>query len=305
MKFVGLFKGEFKILENLDVAGLRELNPDFMWLDADKVDIATEKALQELYGISSISEFGFPSITTNSIYDLVRVNYFKVGSKQEIQIFISKKFVITVHTGQDEVCDESMASVNEMLVSGAMDSGSILRGIFSTVVEKHAEHLQAVQNSQHELNQRLKQGISNVSYLTQLNNNSHETRKVFYDTRSQLADIVLKAVNLKGVSNPEAFADLYSKMNELTKGADYFTGVVSQYINTLIPYMWNQLSAVKKISTGLALMSLFFALSALYPIFLPYGIPGIGIENFYIVLTIMALGVMAFFASQKKMTFKI
>jgi Mg2+ and Co2+ transporter CorA len=305
MKFAGTVKGNFKLIEDLTPDQLKELEPDFMWLDVDRVDPPTETTLKEIYGIESISSFGFPSIISYGNYDLIRINYFEELSNNELLVIVSEKYVITVHQGTDSVSDEAMASVNEMMVSGGLNTGTILRNIFSTVLERHAVHLQKVQNVLHGMDQKLRAGVSDVSRLTQLNANVQETKKVFYATRDQLADLIIQNISVKGIDDPQEFSDLYIKMNEMSRAADYFTTVIDKYMNALIASTWDHMNSTKKMSTGLALMSIFFGAAAIFRIFFPLNVPIIGMDSIYFVIAIMIAGVIAFIVAQRTSKFTL
>lgn len=302
MKFVGLFNGEFKIIEDLDWPQLEKLKPDFMWLDVNRIDPASETALKKLYGISSLTDIGFSPITPLPGYDLLRVSYFEQGSRRDFKIFASEKFVITAHEGIDAISEETMASVNEMLVSGGLNTESVLKGIFSTVIEKHATQLQNFQNITRNISLKLKEGLSDTSYITQLSESSHETQKVFYRTKAQLLDIALGIYSVRGVKDSNSFASLYSRMDELSGGSDYFAGIANQYSSALLSYTWDRLKTIKRTSSGIALLSFFFALAAIFPIFFPNGLSGI--DTIYIIFGLIAAGGIALLAEQRGLVFR-
>lgn len=304
MKYIGLTRGKFKILEDADPSQLSELSADFAWADIDRLDTKAEFALKELYGVDSLTQFGFPAIIQHDKYDLVIVNYYSAEQvKRELEVFVTERMVITVHQGQDRVCDEAMASVNEMMVSGGFNSGGVLESIFNGVIEKHAEHMQVMQEALRSITPQLKGGTARVDYITKLNNDSHELLRVFSDTRAQIADIILRAVPVKGVRSPESFITLYSQMNALVRIADDFSETVDGYTNSLLPIIWNQISKVKSIAEGVSALSLSVAIAVLFKSFYPdtfYGLPSI-----YIMVGILALGVIGMTAAQRKAKFKL
>jgi|GEM_PF-1830249 len=304
MKFVGLFNGEFKIIEDIEPEKLEGLKADFAWIDVDKIDSKTEMVLKRLYEVKSLSQFGFPTIIPHGAYDLVFMNYFENLTKKDLQIMMSDHFVITVHQGGDSVCDETMASLNEMLVSGNFTSEMILQGLIVTLLERHNRHLRAIQESLRNINLQMKKGLSDPTHLFQLNKDVRSMVRVFYATKSQLADIVLKAIDVKGVQSPEGMAFLYAKMSVLTTGADGLSEIIDDYINGLMPFMWKQMNRTKSISIGVAIFSLGLASAALFTYFFPDGL--FGIDTLYLVTGIIVIiTLLAVVELQKKPRFTL
>jgi len=304
MKYIGLTKGNFKILEDADPSQLSQLSAEFAWADMDRIDTKAELALKDLYGVESLSEFGFPAIIQHEKYDLVIVNYYTPEQvKRELEVFVTERMVITVHQGSDPVCDEAMASINEMMVSGSFNSGGVLEGIFNGVIEKHAGHMQVMQEYLRNVAPQLKKGMAKVDHITKLNNDSHELLRVFSDTRAQIADIILRAVPVKGVKSPESFVTLYSQMNSLVRIADDFAETVDGYTNSLLPIVWNQIGKVKAIAEGFSVLSLCVAAAALFNSYYP--ITFMDIPSYYVVAGIAAIGLIGLIIAQRRTTFKL
>lgn len=302
MKFVGLSQGEFKILEDVGPEQLEKLQADFAWIDIGRMDPKTELTVRKLYGIKSLSESGFPAIVQYGSYDLVLANYFAQQARQEIQVFLSDKFVITVHRGPDPVCDETMAAVNEMLVSGGFGSGTVLHSLLGRVLERHEERLRALQGSLRSLDLQMRKGISKVEYLSELSENSKELQRVFHDTRSQIADIVLGAVVVKGVKEPERFSDLYNRAGDISRRLDEFSAAVDRDMSDLTSSLWKQLGRVKGVALGISIFALSLAVAALAYLFFPEGL--LDLEPLLLVLIIIALGAVGMIAAQRRMKFK-
>ncbi len=288
MKFVGLFGGEFKILEDVSPEKISDLESDFSWIDIDRLDPQTEVALKKKYGVKSINESGFPAITRYDGYDLVLVNYFENLSKKELQILISEKFIITLHQGADSVCDETMASLNEMLISGNFNSDMVFHGLMVTLVKRHADHLRALHASLRTMNNQLRQGLTELAYLFQLNRAANQLNRVFYANKFQLMDIVLGAIELKGLHDPGSLSYLYEKMNSLVKGAEGFSELTDIYVNSAVPFIWDQLNRTRRMATGVGMFAASLAASALFYIFAPPNL--LEMDNMFIVAGIVALG---------------
>ncbi len=287
MRFIGMFSGEVKILEDIKPEKLEELKADFAWIDVDRIDSKTAMVLKKLYGIKSLDEFGFPTIVQHGEYDLILVNYFHNLTKKELQILMSEKFVITVHRGEDIVCNETMASLNEMLVSANFNSEMIFQGLMVSLIEHHELHLRELQKSLRSVTMEMKTGLTEPFHLFRLNHDAKDMVRVFYATKSQLGDIVLKAVEIKGIQNPQNAAFLYAKMGILTTGADSFSEIIDEHINNLMSFMWDQMVRAKSVSVGMAIFSLALAGAALFYAFFPQDL--FGINTFYIAAGIIVV----------------
>jgi len=302
MKFVGLFKGEFKILDNIDPSQLEQHDTDFAWIDIDRIDAKTQLALKKL-GLASVGQFGLPIIYSNPNYDFIRINYFEEQTKRELEVYMFDKYFITVHQGKDSVCEEAMASVNEMLVSGEFNAQKVLHDLFSVVIGRHELHIKTIQESLRSIELQLKKGISNVTYLSQLSRDSKEILLVFEGTKSQLADIVLKAVSIRGLDNPDQFSDLYGRVNNLLGEAEAFSDISNQYINELISFMWGQLTKVRSFAIGLAMLAVFIGVAALFFQLFPETF--LGIDSIFVVIFLLVMGGLGLVAAQRSLEFTL
>jgi hypothetical protein len=302
MKFIGLLGGEFKILDNVSPTELEELKSDFSWIDIGRIDPKTELTLKSLYGIENLGNFDFPTITQQHDYDTIVIPYFEDLSLRYLKIILSTSSVITVHQGSNSVCDEAMASVNEMIVSGNFNPEAVLLELLTTVVERQAAHLHTTQDSLRTINAQLKDGLSDLSYLAQLNKSAKEIKSSFYDFRAELADIVTQTITVKGLNDPKKFADLYGRMNLLCRGADDFSEIINGYLSDVLPVIWTGLSRMKGISMGLSAFSLFIALAAFATVLFPDGLLGINIVYISLAFLLAGLASLAIFQRPAKFT---
>lgn len=304
MKLVGQFDGKYKVIDSLDKSQLKALDPDFAWVDIDSADPKVGGLLTDLFDIRSFDEFGFPTIMSSEGYDTVVLNYYERQVKHEVLVFVLDKYVLTVHPGRDSVCDEVMATVDEMLVSGRFNSETILYGLLAVVVERHATQMDVLAETLRSLNLQLKNGITNVTYLSQLNIDTSEIERVFYDTRSQIGDILLSTVPLRNISDTSIFLSLYSQMNLLFRSADDYSQFLEQYNDRLIPSMWNNINRIRTISMGLAIFAMTISLAAIFYIFFPNTV--FGIESIYVFFGILVFGgILSLIPAQKKTRFKL
>ncbi len=302
MKFVGLLGGDFKIVDDLKPEQLGELKADFAWIDIDNPDVRTEAALKEHYGIKEILDSPPPGITKSKSYDRIVLSYYVDMSPRKLQIFVSGSFIITAHRGDDPVCEEAMAALNEMLVSGKLNADSILGQLFITVVRRHAEHLRAIRGSLRSIDSQAKSGTSDVKPFFQLSRDSREMAHVFHATKDVMGDICLKATSIRGLKNPKELSPLYSKMDVLIEGANSFSESVDEYTTQILPFMWGQMSRVKSRALGVSIFSLFVAGAALVYLLSPEEV--FGLEKLFLSLGTLAVGGLAFLILQRKTKFR-
>jgi hypothetical protein len=304
MKLVAMSGGEFRVLDDFDLAKLSEIKLDFFWVDIDKEDPATTLALKSLYGVESINPPGYPLISRHYKYDLIAVDYYAELTKKELQILLADKCVITIHQGPDEVCNEVIASINEMLVSGGLNSESVLLGIFSSILRYHNQRVRVAQESLRNMDLSLKVGVTNAMSLSQLNGSLKEMSRVIYSTHSLLADIMLKTVPLRGIKDPMIFSDVYSALGGVSKLADYLSEMADGYAQQLTPFVWNQLISIKRSALGLSLLAISISAAAIFNMLFPNALLGIGIDNIYITIAFIAVGALGFVAAQGSPRFK-
>lgn len=304
MKFIGKVKGELKILSDVDESQLPGLISDFCWIEIDRIDPATELAMKNVFGILSLSESGHPTITQHDKYDLILLNYYHGHSKRELQVMLTNKCIITAHSGQDPVCEEVTASLDQMLMSGGLNIDAILYSIFEALVRMDVEQLRVAQEALKSLDAQMRSGVTGIAHISQLSRDFRELRRIFYDTQGQLADIISKTIPLKGVRDTAQFAYQYSRMKSLSKLANDLLEILEDYTSELLPDVWAQMSSTKRTAVGLAVLSLFIGWAALFMVFFSGGFLGLPVEPAYFALMLVALGFVGLALAQSKPKFK-
>jgi len=305
MKFIGKVKGELKILSEVDESQLQKLLTDFCWIDIDRIDPVTELAMKNLFGIISLNESGHPTITPHDKYDLVLLNYYYQQTKRELQVMLTSKCIITAHSGSDPACDEVTASLDQMLMSGALNIDGVLYGLFEAIVRLSVDRLRGAQEAIRTLELQMKSGITSIQHLSQLNRDFRELRRVFYETEGQMADIISKTIPLRGVGDTAQFTFPYSRMKSLSKIANDLLEILDDYSSDLLPEMWAQISRTKRTALGLSILSLFVGASALFMTMFKSGFPGVPIAPEFIALGLLAIGMIGLAAAQTKPKFRV
>ena len=244
-----------------------------------------------------------PVILHHDKYDLIVLNYYADTNKRVLQILLADDRMITLHSGADPACEEVMASVNEMLMSGGLDHESITWGIFTAVLERDTAHLHSLEEVLRNTDAQLRRGVSNIARIPKLASESIALRLALYETRGQIEEIALGITPVRGLESQKRFKDLYNSIDTLSAIADGFSEGVDHYSEALLPSIWKQVSRAKSISVGLSIMSLAMAGSALFYLFFPDGL--FGVKALYIMLGIIALGLLGMVAAQRGMKFKI
>jgi hypothetical protein len=291
MKFIGLFGGEFKILEDLEASQLEGLQPDFAWIDVDGLDAQTDLFFKQQFSIENTSGFGFPIISSTNSYDKLSLIYYDDLSKRELLVFVLDKYIITLHSGADPICDGNMASLNEMLVSGDFNKGMVLAGLFTMVLERHKEHLKTLNEAMRKIESNLNQGIKDISHVSNFRKQTRATRDVFAETRDQIADIALGVSPIRGMSDRSVFTSLFNKANMLAEASTELEELSESYIDELLPFMWRKLNSVKANSLMLSIVAIFIAASASFYFLFPDGL--FGIDRIFLSAGIFLMGIVA------------
>ncbi len=303
MKLFSVSKGNLQVLEDIEPDRLASAKGDFVWADLDKIDTPTESILKELYGVEGLADLRLPAILRHDKYDLIVLNYFSEMNKRVLQILLMDDRMITLHSGADPACEEVMASVNEMLMSGGLDHESVVWGIFTAVLAKDTAHLHSLEEVMRNTDAQLRKGIRNIVRIPKLASESVALRLALYETRGQIEEISLGITPLRGLESQKRFKELYNSIDTLSALADGFSESVDHYSEALLPSIWKQVSRAKSIAVGLSIMSLAMAGSALFYLFFPDGL--FGVKALYIMLGIIALGALGMVAAQRGMKFKV
>ncbi len=301
MKFVGLSKGEFKIFEEFDPAQLSSLKADFFWLDADSLDPRTLVAIKKCCGVEGLEE-SVSGVSRRGKYDLLTIEYYAPAWTQ-VRVAVSEGFIITAHSGLDAVCEEAMASVNEMIVGGGLDSGSVLTYLLASALDKDAAYLKSFQMSVKGMDGSLKSGVRDLRRLANANDDARAVRRVLSSARSQAADIVIGTSPVMGVKPTEALVDVYNRANELSRGADDIYTIVSGYMNSMVIAAWSQAGKSQSLALGLFSLSISVGGAALFYMLFPDGL--YGFDRLAIMAGIVGLGAIGLIAAQRKPKFRI
>ncbi|MBN2518600.1 MAG: hypothetical protein JXB14_07145, partial [Candidatus Altiarchaeota archaeon] len=128
MKIVGVLGRDLRIVDGVTEDKIPQLKDkfDFLWLDIERLDSKEYKIAQEVFGFQAPEEGSYPIAITSEFYDTVVLNYYDNLYRRDFIVYYSKSFLITVHQGPSSAVEEAMASLNEMLVMGNLNSETIL-----------------------------------------------------------------------------------------------------------------------------------------------------------------------------------
>lgn len=303
MKFIGLYKGETQMLEDVDPSKLKDMKSDFSWIDADKIDPKTESAIQNLCGIPSLNDFNLPVIVPHGECTVIVIKYYSERVRHSVSVIVSKERVITIHPGTDAVCEEVMASVTEMLVSGDFNSGTVLRGLFAAAIEHDTEYLRSVQESLRNVEVQMRAGVTNITQIPQMMKDSGGIQRTLNETKDQISEILLGVAQVSGTTNAKAFYDVYDSANALSALAGEFSEAVAAYESELLLSIWKNIGKARRIALGLPILSISLSIAALFYVLFP--LEKFGVPSLYITLGIAVVGAfLAVASSSRKMKFK-
>jgi Mg2+ and Co2+ transporter CorA len=305
MKLMGLSKGRLEVLEGIDPLKLRDYKADFAWADGDRLDSRTGAAMKELYGISSLSEYDLPAIIPQDRCTLIVISYYQNISRKSVQVIAAGNVLVTLHGGPDPVCDEVMASVNEMMVAGNFSASEVLYQLFSAAIARYAEYIRQMRQLMRNVGLQARSGgVSDLRYLFKLIRDSKALSAELEDTRQQISEIALRLAPLSIVKDPERFKDLYAGAHVLSALAEELSDEVALYEKELLLAVWLQMNRTRTITAGAVTFSLFAVAAAIFHIFVDQ--PVMGFAPSYFIAGLLLLGaITAIITMQFSVKFKL
>ncbi len=269
MRYIALESGKYRVLEDVNLADLKS-QPQFFWLDVDRIDPATEAALKRRYGIE-LEPLSYPHITTHPDYDLLVLNYYQNLEKRNLQLFVSDNHIITVHSGSDPLCDELVALLDEVLVSSSFNTEGLLYRVLSIAIDHNSDHLKSLQSSMADLEAELKSGVreDEILRIVQLRRDVEEAATVFSELRQHLSGLQAGSVTLHGVKAGSNLLDLYLASSLLVSGISEIQVIIEHYLDAFLVYYSRRISSIRRIVLPLSTLSVFAAFSSLLYLYLP------------------------------------
>jgi Mg2+ and Co2+ transporter CorA len=299
MKLCAVSGREFRIMEDVgpDFISKAKEEFDFLWLDVDSITPQNEKLLKDVFVIGGL---GGPQVDVTGDYNLLLLNYYDNYIKKEIQAYFSDRFIVTVHQGPDSVCDEVLASLNEMMLSGKPTSDRLIYGLFQGILEKDQQQLASLDNGLRGLLNQIRAGQVDLARTFAFKDNIRGLGRTVDETRSQLSDISLGAAPLQFIKDPDIFKAHYTQFAALSRGIGDLQEVSEGLMEKSISSLWRVLSGTRRIAGGLSFLSLALASAVLYLVLCPKDL--FGIPSLYIFPLIVVVGLVGFLLMQRRIS---
>jgi Mg2+ and Co2+ transporter CorA len=282
MKFVGISGKEFKILEDINLEKLAEIKDqfDFSWIDIDRLDQKSKKFFYEAYGIKDMDEGGLPRYEPSEDYDLIVLNYYGDHVRKEQQVFVSQKFIITAHPGNSPSCDKTLASLDELLISGSMSPERVLYEIILGVIECNEQSLRFYEQNVEQLASNSANLSTTLNKILLLARDVEELLDVLTRTQELIRDLASPSLVSENVNKPEYFRLLYFQSQKQTSRIEELKSTTDTFVNSTIPSIWSSVSNSNRALVGVAYTALGLAAASLFLYFFPDDI--LDIKSIYV-----------------------
>jgi hypothetical protein len=155
--------------------------------------------------------------------------------------------------------------MNEMIVSGEFNAGTVLKELFSASIARYVEYVKQMRELLRNVGVQVKsKGMKNLGYLFKLIKDTKELSAELYETKQQISEIALGLAPVKGVKETESFKQLYSSAHLLSALASELSDDISSYEANLMLAMWKNLNKTKIAATGLSIFAIAIGAAALF-----------------------------------------
>ena len=296
MKLVGVAGREFKVVEDVDPEKLSDLQGslDFIWVDMESANQRNEKLARDLFGIESLQEGGYPRGIFGKDHDFLLLDYYERLVLKELLVFYSGSFILTVHTGPCSLCDEAIASLNELMISGGLNAAGILYQILSGVLESLSGEITLSEDTVRTLTYEIKETGTDLKRIVALYNGVKRLDRVVSKTR----DLIFVTPQESGfIDKPGLFRALYSQAVEQTERTGELFEGLDNLFKTAVPHLFSSMLTQRKALGGLSILAIALGAAALAMSFFPDGL--FGLPPMTMILAILALGIIGFFVYQR------
>jgi len=296
MKLIGIAGGAFKVVDDVDPSKLIDLKGslDFLWLDMDSANQPNTKLARDLFGIKDLQESGFPRVVFEQGYDMLILDYYERLVRKELLIYYSDFFILTVHTGPCKVCDEAVAALNELMVSGKLSSGGILFELITGVQSSINDEILLAEDTVRNLTYQIKEGGGDLNKVVALYNGVKHLNMVVSHTKDLILVVEQESSFIK---DKTPFKTLYSlAVGQYERTVELFDGLDDLYKDA-IPSTLSHMLAQRKALGSLSIIALTLASAAIALIFLPGGL--FGLSAMTMAMVIIGLGILLSFVYQR------
>ncbi|MBN2517320.1 MAG: hypothetical protein JXB14_00585 [Candidatus Altiarchaeota archaeon] len=299
MKLCAVSGKEFRIMEDVgpDLISKAKDEFDFLWLDVESISPQNEKLLKDVF---VIDRSGGPRVDITGDYNILLLGYYDDYIRKEIQVYFSDSFTVTVHQGPDGVCDEVLASMNEMMLSGRPTSERLIYGFFQGALEKDQQQLASLDSGFRGLVSQIRAGQVDLGRMFAFKDKIRGLGRVVADTKGQLSDIALEAEPLQFIEHPDIFKVHYAQFAALSRGLGELQELSEELMEKSISSLWRVLSGTRRIAGGLSFLSLALASAVLYLVLWPKDL--FGISSLYIFPLIVIIGLVGFLLMQRRIS---
>jgi len=305
MRLVGVLDRDIRIVDDIDAEKVPQLKGkfDFLWLDLEKLGSKEHKVVQETFGLPAANEGDYPVAITGDSFDTVVLNYFEELYRRYLSIYYSKSFLITIHRRPSSAIEGAMASLNEMLVAGKLNSENILYQLVLGIMTVNDKELRTIEANFRNFTEQLKTGGVDINNVFFLQKKAKSSSKVISKTEDLILDISSKRIESKFIDNPNAFKRLYSDMEDQSRRIDDLCGILDDLAYGMIPSIWEALNSTKKIVGGLVVLSTAISLAALFKLAFPEKF--FGLDTWHLAFLLVGIGAIAALIAQFTSSTKI
>jgi len=302
MRFIGVSGGECKIIEDFDLEKIRKVVKDFQfaWLDIDGVSPDIENFVRDVFGIEEINQSGDTRVVGKGSYDLVFVNYYKDMLKHDVSMYFAENFLLTIHKGKDDICEEVMATINELLTMGEVNADIIIRRILGGVLAGNEEEILHTEKGLRKITIELEKKEAKPEDVFQLERSSRKRSTSVSKLQEAILSVISKTAGASFIHKPESFSDIFEKVNEQKRQSDELHDIIFDMSQNAIPLMWKTQERMKKTVGGLSIISTALAFSSILIASagnLRSKLYGVEVVN--IVIVLVFLGVVGFLLMQR------